>query len=87
LRRVLAPSGELGLRSPIYLIFGGRSGIKRNWNLESQATQGKTTWLIKEIYFAGGFRCTVYQEYHISLTRKHENYRETSSKNVMDTKP
>ena len=38
------------------------------------ADQGKS----KEVYyFSGGFRCTVLQEYHISSTRKHENYRET----------
>ena len=41
----------------------------------------------KEVYyFSGEFRCTVLQEYHISSTRKDENYRETSPKNAMDAR-
>jgi len=41
----------------------------------------------KEVYyFAGGFYCTVWEEYHISTTRKHENYTETSPTNAMDPK-
>ena len=37
-------------------------------------------------YFAGGFHCEVCKEYHISSTRKHENFRETRRKNAMDIK-
>ena len=41
----------------------------------------------KEVYhFDGGFHRTVLQEYHHSLARKHENYRETSPRNAMDMK-
>jgi len=29
--------------------FWGRIDLKRDWNLESQATQGKTIWLTKKI--------------------------------------
>ena len=83
-RRIFAPFEEPGLRSPIYFIFGGEL-------IQKEIPMGKTTLIAdransREVYcFAGGFRCPVLQQYHISLTRKHENYRETSPLHMLFT--